>query len=63
MIPKAGLTVRDPETGEALPKGGALKPKSTHWRKRLKDGDVTLGSPAGTQAVAKSTVKDKEPKA
>ncbi|BBV77023.1 hypothetical protein STW0522RAO56_30770 [Raoultella planticola] len=40
--PKDGLSVRCPVRGEALPKEGAEVPDNTFWRRRLKDGDVSL---------------------
>ncbi|XTZ40070.1 DUF2635 domain-containing protein [Salmonella enterica] len=40
--PKAGVSVRCPVRGEALPKEGARVPDNTFWRRRLRDGDVEL---------------------
>jgi hypothetical protein len=40
--PKDGLSVRCPVRGEPLPKDGAEVPDNTFWRRRLKDGDVSL---------------------
>ncbi|MCU8822775.1 DUF2635 domain-containing protein [Klebsiella quasipneumoniae] len=40
--PKDGLSVRCPVRGEALPAKGAEVPDNTFWRRRLKDGDVSL---------------------
>ena len=44
VYPKSGLIVRDPVSREILGDGGKeVNTKSTYWRRRLKDGDVTLG--------------------
>lgn len=40
--PKDGLSVRCPVRGEALPHSGAEVPDNTFWKRRLRDGDVTL---------------------
>lgn len=40
--PKDGLSVRCPVRGEALPPSGAEVPDNTFWKRRLRDGDVTL---------------------
>lgn len=44
VIPKKGLKVRDPDAGNHLPEAGALVEASSYWRRRLRDGDVTLGN-------------------
>lgn len=49
--PKAGLTVRDPETRVPLPLEGTEVAASTYWLRRLRDGDVV---------EAKSTSKKKD---
>lgn len=38
--PASGLLVRDPITHEPLPTGGADKPRTSYWRRRLAAGDV-----------------------
>lgn len=38
--PAPGLRLADPVTGDYLPEGGALVPRSGFWLRRLKDGDV-----------------------
>ena len=57
LIPKSGLQVRDPADGQPLPADGKTVRDSGYWRRRLRDGDVTLGkAPAkksGTKAAAK----------
>ncbi|WP_424682918.1 DUF2635 domain-containing protein [Frateuria sp. YIM B11624] len=45
LIPKSGVTVRDPATGKPLPEAGANKPRSSYWLRRLRDGDVSEGKP------------------
>lgn len=38
--PAEGLRIADPKTGDYLPAGGMLMPRSGFWIRRLKDGDV-----------------------
>lgn len=38
--PRQGLLVRDPDTKHPLPPEGAEVPDTSHWRRRLADGDV-----------------------
>jgi hypothetical protein len=45
LIPKAGITVRDPATGQPLPAAGGNKPRTSYWLRRLRDGDVSEGEP------------------
>ena len=40
LKPVAGVTVRDPETFLPLKANGEVKPDTTYWRRRLRDGDV-----------------------
>ncbi|WP_337440513.1 DUF2635 domain-containing protein [Desulfovibrio sp.] len=49
--PAPGRLVRHPETGDPLPAEGALVIRSPYWIRRLKDGDVTLATPASGKAV------------
>ncbi|HGY5200608.1 TPA: DUF2635 domain-containing protein [Raoultella ornithinolytica] len=51
--PKDGLSVRCPVRGEALPTEGAEVPDNTFWRRRLKDGDVSLVLEKGVKNAAK----------
>jgi hypothetical protein len=44
LIPKEGLTVRDPDNRVPLPPEGAEKPRTGYWLRRLQDGDVTLAN-------------------
>lgn len=41
LIPKRGLTVRDPLNGQALPADGDEVNLTPYWTRRLADGDVT----------------------
>jgi hypothetical protein len=56
--PKEGLRIADPQTGDYLPAGGMLMPRSGFWLRRLKDGDVIAVAPP----VAQSKSKAKEAK-
>ena len=38
--PAKGLRIADPKTGDYLPEGGMLVPRSGFWIRRLKVGDV-----------------------
>lgn len=49
--PVSGRLVRHPETGEPLPAGGLVVPRSPYWLRRVKDGDVTLATPDTGKAV------------
>ena len=40
LIPKDGLTVRDPRTRQPLPAEGAEVELGAYWMRRLADGDV-----------------------
>ncbi|ELN0130425.1 DUF2635 domain-containing protein [Raoultella planticola] len=51
--PKDGISVRCPVRGEALPAEGAEVPDNTFWRRRLKDGDVSLVEKNGANNTAK----------
>lgn len=44
VIPRPGLTVRDPDNRVPLPPEGAEKPRNGYWLRRLQDGDVTLAT-------------------
>jgi len=52
VIPTKGFTVRDPVTKRALPPEGADVPDNIFWQRRLRDGDVTIGTPPATSTVA-----------
>lgn len=42
LIPAEGLKVRDPITKEPLPKGGARKPRSRYWMRRVAEGSCSI---------------------
>ena len=44
VVPAAGLRVVDPVTRQPLPPEGAEVEHSLHWLRRLREGDVTLGT-------------------
>ncbi len=44
VIPKPGLIVRDPLTRNALPAEGATVNENGYWRRRLRDGDISVGT-------------------
>jgi len=60
LIPKAGVTVRDPATGKPLPEAGANKPRSPYWLRRRRDGDVSEGK--APQAAKAATANKGEAK-
>jgi hypothetical protein len=43
------LRVRDPATGRLLPPEGSNVPNSPHWLRLLRDGDVVLAEPPGSE--------------
>ncbi|MDI3221425.1 DUF2635 domain-containing protein [Klebsiella michiganensis] len=51
--PKDGLSVRCPVRGKPLPKEGGEVPDNIFWRRRLKDGDVSLVLEKGVKNTAK----------
>lgn len=61
LIPRAGLTVLIPRGGKylvptPLPAEGTSIALSTYWRRRIADGDVTVGEPpAPAKGKAKAT--------
>lgn len=58
--PKDGLSVRDPVKGVALPVEGAEVQDSIFWRRRLRDGDVSIVEKVTeTPAVAVKTTTQK----
>ena len=60
--PKDGLSVRDPVKGSPLPTEGAEVPDNIFWRRRLRDGDVSIAEKPVTTSVAtaKSTTAKNE---
>ncbi len=43
--PRAGLRLRDPATGRTVPPEGAWVTEDNFWRRRIRDGDVTVAEP------------------
>ena len=58
VYPVAGRLVRHPGTRELVPAAGAGGPRSPHWLRRLRDGDLTTARPAEKPAE-KEGVKEK----
>jgi len=60
--PKDGLSVRDPVKGSPLPAEGAEVPDTIFWRRRVRDGDVSITEKPVTTSVvtAKSTTAKNE---
>lgn len=50
IIPKPGLSIRDPDQQDIIPAEGRVVANSEYWFRRLLDGDITLG-PAGATPV------------
>ena len=53
VIPAAGLTVVDPAASEAerfIPEAGREVEASDYWHRRLRDGDVSQGTPPASTA-------------
>jgi hypothetical protein len=57
LIPKAGVTVRDPLNGKPLADAGETKPRTSYWLRRLRDGDVVEGK--APKAAATATASNK----
>lgn len=53
LVPKPGLTVRDPKSLEPLPAEGREVEMTPFWKRRFNDGDVTEGKPAKTAKATK----------
>lgn len=52
LRPAPGIRVADPLTGQYLPEGGALMPRSAFWLRRVADGDVVeVQKPAPAKKV------------
>lgn len=58
LRPAAGITLVDPETGTAIPETGATVQTSSYWRRRIKDGDAVLVTPAAAATSPKKTQKE-----
>lgn len=55
--PNAGCAVRDPVKGTLLPDAGAEVPDTSFWRRRLRDGDVSISSASTLSPAAASAAK------
>lgn len=55
VIPKKGVKVRDPQTGQHLPEEGAVRSLNTYYDRRIKDGDLEV------RDVPKSVTKSAQP--
>ncbi len=44
VLPKAGLSIRDPDLLDLLPASGRNVPESDYWYRRLRDRDVVAGA-------------------
>ena len=66
IVPREGLLVLDPRTGQPLPPGekqpqGTRVPLTTYWHKRLRAKDVEeVKAPAETKSTKKAPKADQE---
>lgn len=58
VIPKIGSLIPDPALQDFLPVQGREVEKTNYWLRRIKDGDVTRGTPAKTQIPESKTTKE-----
>lgn len=62
VIPKKGVKVRDPQTGQHIPVEGAVRSLNTYFDRRIKDGDLEVRdipkTPARTPVAKKTVQKD-----
>jgi len=56
--PAEGRQVRDPETGQAIPAGGATVRWSPFWQRRLDDGDLSSVTEPASPAPGKPARKE-----
>ena len=45
LVPAEGLSIPDPDRRDRLPAEGREVPSSDYWNRRLRDGDVRIGTP------------------
>lgn len=57
VTPAAGRVVPDPDHGDNLPPEGRTVARTTYWARRIKDEDVTEGTPQAGDAVIAKTAK------
>lgn len=62
LIPKKGLKVRDPATGEVIPEEGAVKKLNSFFRRRINDGDLTLKNNVLKKPTKNQKIKETKPK-
>ena len=59
LVPRKGLTIRDPKTRDPLPIKGMLKTwigsEGRYWRRRVNCGDCTIGNPPRIKSGKKKT--------
>lgn len=61
-VGKKPLQVRDPQSGEFIPRDGKSVPRNPYWQRRLRDGDVVLcDAPAAKPAKGAKPAKDQKP--
>jgi hypothetical protein len=46
-----GIKIRDPDLLDFIPDEGREVPNSDFWHRRLRDGDVILGTPAAAEKL------------
>jgi len=56
LYPVPGRLIRDPETRQKLADAGELKPMSSYWLRKIKDGDVSVAAPELAQPVLEEAV-------
>lgn len=53
--PAKGLSIRDADLLDLLPKDGREVPETDYWHRRLRDGDVVLAKPPAPAELAESS--------
>lgn len=61
VIPRDGLIVLDPDTNVALPLDGGFVEMNSHYKRRLRDGDIVI-QPRPTATPPKQTKTTKSRK-
>ncbi len=59
VTPAQGRVVNKLVTKEALPSAGELVEDASYWRRRARDGDVTISKPQPPKAVTRKITGDK----
>jgi len=63
LVPAKGLTVRDPANFNPLSETGEEKPmigkEGRYWRRRIKDGSVSILPPVKPAKFSKKTIEKK----